>query len=75
MFVALAIAAMAKDNEPKVHFYIKRVCAGLELWMRDNRGVYSYIRYMEFGDDYLVDTESFRSMGYDEMREVNLMED
>ena len=75
MLSMLSIAAMGKTKEPKVHFYIKRGIDGFDLWMKDKRGFYRYVTYIELGDDFLIDTESFRDMEYDEMREVNLMED
>lgn len=75
MLTMLSIAAMGKTKEPKVHFYIKRVVDGFELWLKDKRGVYRYVTFMDLYDDYIIDTESYRDMEYDEMREVNLMED
>ena len=75
MLAMLSIAAMGKEKEPKVHFYIKRVYGGFELWKKDRQGLYHFILSMDVGDNYLIDTESFRDMEYDEMREVNLMED
>ena len=75
MLSMLSITAMGKTKEPKVHFYIKRVHSGFELWMKDKRGFYRYVTYIELGDDFLIDTESFRDMEYDEIREINLMED
>ena len=70
MLAMLSIAAMGKTKEPKVHFYIKRVNDGFELWLKDKRGFYRYVIYMKLGDDYIVDTKPFRDMKYDEIREV-----
>ena len=77
MLAMLSIAAMGKTKEPKVHFYIKRVVEGFgfELWLKDRRGFYRYVTYIELGDDSLIDTESYRDMEYEEIREVNLMGD
>lgn len=75
MLVINSIVAMGKIKKPKVQFFIKRVHDGLELWMRDQRGFYIFILPLRFGDDFIVDTKSFSQMKYNEMREVNLMED
>ena len=75
MLAMLSIAAMGKTKEPKVHFYIKRVVGGFDLWLKDRRGFYRYVTYIELGDDFLIDTESYRDMEYDEIREVNSIED
>lgn len=73
MLAILSIAAMNKTKEPKVHFYIKRVYNSLELWMKDRWGILHFVLPMKLGDDYLIDTESFRYMKHDEIREINLM--
>ena len=76
MLAMLSIAAMGKSKEePKVRFYIKRIYGGFELWVKDLRGFYHYIKHLDFSDDFLIDTKSFRDMEYGNMREINLMED
>ena len=77
MLAMLSIAAMGKDKEPrnKVRFYIKRIYGGFELWVKDLRGFYHYIKHIDFSDDYLINIKSFRDMEYGNMREVNLMKD
>lgn len=75
MLAMYSIAVMGKVEEPKVRFYIKRIYGGFELWVKDLRGVYHYIKHIYFSDDYLINIKSFRDMEYGNMREVNLMED
>lgn len=75
MLAVVFFTAMGKVKELKVHFYIKRVVEGFDLWLKDKRGFYRYITYIELDDDSIINPESFRHLEYDEMREVNLMED
>ena len=75
MLTMLSIAAIGKSKEePKVQFYIKRIYGGFELWVKDLRGFYHYIKHIDFSDDYLINIKSFRDMEYGNMREINLME-
>lgn len=75
MLAILSIAAMGKTKEPKVRFYVKRVHDGFELWMKDRYGTSHHMYNIVLGNDFLIDTKSFRDMEHGEIREVNLMED
>ena len=74
MLTMLSIAAMGKVKEPKinVHFYVKRACKGLELWVKDRFGNSHFLYYIRFGDDYLIDTKPFIDMKEGEIRYVFL---
>ena len=75
MLITVCIVAMGKTKEPKIRFYVKRVYNGLELYVKDRYGNSHFLYYIRLGDDYLIDTKSFRDMKHDEIREINLMED
>ena len=75
MFIAVCVVAIGKIKNPKIQFYVKRVYNFLELYVKDKYGNSHFLYYMKLGDDYLIDTKSFRDMKHNEIREVNLMKD
>lgn len=76
MLVMLNIAAMGKTKESKVHFYIKRVHDGFELWLKDTSGCYTYVTHFNMGSNYMgFNIGAFMNMKYDDVREVKLIDD
>ena len=76
MFVALAIAAMGKDDEPrnKVRFFVKAVRDDMYwLYIKDKKGNISFIGLDEdFNDLWGLNPDDFTDMKKGEIREVFL---
>ena len=74
MFVALAIAAMGKDNEPrnKVRFFVKAVRDDMYwLYIKDKTGNISFIGLDEdFNNLWGLNPDDFTDMKKGEIREV-----
>ena len=76
MLVALAIAAMGKDNEPrnKVRFFVKAVRDDMHwLYIKDKKGNISFIGLDEdFNNLWGLNPDDFADMKKGEVREVYL---
>ena len=73
MLMALAIAAMGKDKEPrnKVRFYIRKTTKGNILSLKNKIGLLIISIDIEF-EDFGLDPDDFADMKEGELREVYL---